>query len=656
MAEKEGSEPGFGQRMANPEILRVVEATVGPGILAPKKLNLMTLNDNKAGMTGLDKEKISAIIENASKGSKFYAKQKETQARIDGQIDQLKERLSALTPKELLTARHEADLFIDQLLSELVLRRTIVHVDMDMFYAAVEMRDNPELRDKPMAVGGMGMLSTSNYAARKFGVRAAMPGFIGLKLCPDLVLVPVDMKKYAEVAEVIREVFKEYDENYSPMSLDEAYMDITEYLELNPDFNSWDVVQEMREKIESRTQLTASAGIAPNTFLAKVCSDLNKPNGQYILQPNQTEILDFVRKLSIRKACGIGNVSEQMLNGIGVKSCEDLYLKRAEIKLLFSAISFQHYMQISQGIGGTRLEPPEDRVRKSISTETTFKDQADRTTLIDICRDLCGELSEDMTKRDILGGAVTIKIKSHDFKTKTRVRQLAAETSAADVIFGAAKQLLTLLLDQSGEQPLALRLMGVRMSELKNKNDVKSKQSTLFSFLNQEGGRQPYTCPNKETYNCPICDQQVVGLDNLNKHIDAGCTTEHDTLENLHSGKKIHERKESSCDVTAESSKFSALENAAVEINSDSVLNSSKQPSVLTCPVCFKETFSEETKLNQHIDVCLNRTEIDSILAGSGPRSEGGNKRKSDGELTGLGSKKPKLKMSNKIDSYFKRT
>merc|ERR1740137_65471 len=156
----------------------------------------------------------------------------------------------------------------------------------------------------------MGMLSTSNYLARKFGVRAAMPGFIGKKLCPGLVIVPTNMEKYAEVAEIVRGVFKEYDPNFAPMSLDEAYLDITHMLESNDSqVTAWSLVNEMRGKICERTGLTASAGIAPNCLLAKVCSDMNKPNGQHQLLHNSQDILEFVSTLSIRKVGGVGNVS-----------------------------------------------------------------------------------------------------------------------------------------------------------------------------------------------------------------------------------------------------------------------------------------------------------------------------------------------------------
>jgi len=681
-------------------------------------LSLMALNDNKAGMEGLDKERINAIIQNASKGSKFYVKQQENQQRINGQIEGLQARLRALTEKELHTTRAEAGHYIEELKNSRDLSRTLVHVDMDMFYAAVEMRDNPDLRDKPMAVGGMGMLSTSNYAARKFGVRAAMPGFIGKKLCPDLILVPGDMKKYAAVSEVIRGVFREYDENFAPMSLDEAYMDITDYLDLHPATCPWDVVQELRAKIEERTRLTASAGIAPNTFLAKVCSDLNKPNGQYYLPPNEEEILEFVRKLPIRKASGVGNVSEQLLRSIGVSTCQELYEKRGEIKLLFSAVSFQHYMQISQGIGSSRLEPPEDRIRKSISTETTFKETDNRSTLLGICDELSSELSEDMKSKSILGQAVTIKIKSHNFITKTKVRQLPDASNDAGVIHGAAKQLLVNLLDTAEEQPLALRLMGVRMSDLKNACDSKQRQSSIVAFIKDSAAAKPKAKSSSSgLLRCPICTAEVQGLDNLNLHLDNNCddlpkqsgahgsadaTT--DTTPNCDTTSVIKQKEESiGNEKKRRRSTESLTEFTGSDINVDSdsqhgnsyqinsytnenyIIESEKEKETaedrdmfaesdeeregvedteggegkendsLLCPVCFQARFDDERLLNRHIDECLNQGEIRHLNSSRQPVHN-----KPDSQLLqsfhSSHSKSSKRMKLSTIDSYFQRS
>lgn len=204
-------------------------------------------------------------------------------------------------------------------------------------------------REIPMAVGGEGMLSTSNYAARRFGVRAAMPGFIARKLCPKLVIVRPNFDKYKAVSAVVGAVFARYDPGYAAMSLDEAYLDITDFLandhnlrlpdELKSRTHAELVVEDIRAEIFADTQLTASAGIAPNTFLAKVCSDMNKPNGQFYLKPDLEVIRSFVKGLPVRKACGIGKVTEELLSGLGIVTCEDLFNQRALLSVLFKVTS-----------------------------------------------------------------------------------------------------------------------------------------------------------------------------------------------------------------------------------------------------------------------------------------------------------------------------
>ena len=300
------------------------------------------------------------------------------------------------------------------------LSRTIVHVDMDAFYAAVEVLDDPSLALVPMAVGGADMLSTSNYLARKFGVRAGMPGFIGKKLCPDLVIVRHSFDKYRAASDVVRGVFREYDPNFSPMSLDEAYLDLTDHLALRPGVGAEKAVGELRAKIEERTRLTASAGIAPNAMLAKVCSDRNKPNGQFHLRPELETVMEFVKELPIRKVSGIGNVTEQLLGAVGVRTCGDLFERRGRLKLLFSEISFNSFLRISLGIGSTRLSLGSERERKSLSTETTFRDTSSTAELAEKCSALSADLAEDLKKRGLQGKAVTLKIKTHRFQTKTK--------------------------------------------------------------------------------------------------------------------------------------------------------------------------------------------------------------------------------------------
>ena len=303
----------------------------------------MALNTNKAGMEGLDKERINKVIMEASKGSKFYINQTKRQEVGARRNCELKQRMDRLKSSELEKAMLETDFEIEYLEATRDLSSVMVHVDMDAYFAAVEMRDDPSLRDIPMAVGGSAMLSTSNYVARKFGVRAGMPGFIGKKLCPGLKIVSGSYDKYKAVSSQVRVIFKEYDPHFSSMGLDEAYMNITQHVKTrihqyvdgsttdpvfeNLDIHSveqyWDrelvenVVREMRRKIHEATQLTASAGIAVNTMLAKICSDMNKPNGQFFLPPVRENVIDFIRNLPVRKVNGIGKVTEGMLKYLG---------------------------------------------------------------------------------------------------------------------------------------------------------------------------------------------------------------------------------------------------------------------------------------------------------------------------------------------------
>ena len=533
-----------------------------------------------------------------------------------------------------------------------------MHVDMDMFYAAVEMRDNPSLRDVPMAVGGVGMLSTSNYLARKFGVRAAMPGFIGKKLCPQLVIVPGNMEKYSQVSQVVRAVFREYDPNFAPMSLDEAYLDITDILAKkraeDGEVTACSLVNEMRGKIEERTELTASAGIAPNCFLAKVCSDLNKPDGQYELAPQVDIIAEFVSKLVIRKVGGIGNVQEQLLRGIGVETCGDLYRSRAEIRLLFSELSSDFYLAVSQGIGSTRLEPPEERERKSISTESTFSETSERRDLLNILSQLCKDLASDCREKNILGQSVTVKIKSHDFKIKSKVAQMCEFSNDENILFATAKRLLIHLLDTSEDQPLALRLMGVRLSVLKDKDESSSsrpKQKNLLSYLvDNKDGREETGSSSR--YECPVCHRNFDHLNTLYDHVDVCLSGD--------PSKEV-----TSCDIEKSDCESKGAENhesiaredpPVVNIDEASLSAQAGAGLDLVCPVCGSERYREEAQLSRHVEECLNKQTIAELLrtdrAHTAPVATVKKRKASHTEKRS--PKKSRCEFTKTIDTFFK--
>ena len=578
-------------------------------------LAVMSLNDTKAGMEGLDKEKINAIIEEASRGSKFYAAKTKSQERISRQVDDMKRTRERLTVAEIKRAEKEADLEAERLRSERDLSRTIVHVDMDAFYAAVEMRDDPSLRTKPMAVGGMGMLSTSNYHARKFGVRAGMPGFIGKKLCPQLVLVECNFGKYRAESKKMEAVFREYDPSFVMMSLDEAYLDLTDYLATGrgASQSADEVVDEMRAKIKMKTDgLTASAGIAANSRLAKVCSDFNKPDGQFRLEATEEAVMEFVRKLPIRKISGIGNVTEQLLNAVGVTTCADLYDHRGELRLLFSEISHGSFLRIALGIGHTTLEGWTERERKSLSNETTFPDTDDPAKLFDICAELSKELADDLGKKGLTGRAVTLKIKTDGFAVKTRVKNLLDHTADRKVIEATARAILRQFMEEM--RPLRLRLMGVRMSEFKQEEgdgagpSSSSKQKTLDSFFAKGAS------PSKKQFECPICQRRVHVASEyaFNAHLDS-CLG-------------------ASEDVQGEEATQESKSTESEGKETDEVKKADKESFV--CPVCEESlpSLKSEAAMNGHVDECLNRREISAILQG---QQQG--KRKATAEERNLG-------------------
>ncbi|CEG44681.1 dna polymerase [Plasmopara halstedii] len=436
----------------------------------------------KAGMKSVDKQHVQEVVHKMSKDSKFYQKSVRDSAKVEQRVAAMREKLSCLSDGHLLRLQNEADAQVARLETMRDLSRTIVVVDMDMFYAAVEMRDDPTLRNVPLAVGGLGMISTANYAARQFGVRAAMPGFIGKELCPKLQFVPVNMAKYAGVAAQIRTVFAAYDPDFEAHSLDEACLDITNYIATNWEKyvsvalgdkegkdGEWAstvegraaiaaaVVQELRQKIFDLTQLTASAGIAANAMLAKICSDLNKPNGQYVLPFTHRDVMGFVRELSVRKIGGIGKVMEKILNeALDIHTGADLFSQRAKLLYLFSVKTSLWLLQISLGIQ-ERLGKQE---RKSFSRERTFKSLSDPTQLEAKCLEICQMLANDLEKVNMGARTVTFVYKDTKFARCSRSVSLASAVFSADDLFSNAVELLR------RELPLTLRLMGVRAAVL----------------------------------------------------------------------------------------------------------------------------------------------------------------------------------------------
>ncbi|MDU8925603.1 DNA polymerase IV [Pasteurellaceae bacterium LIM206] len=252
------------------------------------------------------------------------------------------------------------------------LQNKIIHIDMDCFYAAVEMRENPALRNKPVAVGGSadrrGVLTTCNYAARKFGLHSAMPTAQALKLCPTLILLPVNMPLYKQVSAQIHRIFHRYTDIIEPLSLDEAYLDVTHSRQCAGSA-TW-IAQAIRRAIFDELRLTASAGVAPLKFLAKIASDQNKPNGMFVIKPE--EVAAFVKKLPLKKIPGVGKITAQRLAELGLETCEDVQKQSQMLLLNQFGKAGGRIWQFSHGVDERRVEP--DRERKSVGAEVTLQE------------------------------------------------------------------------------------------------------------------------------------------------------------------------------------------------------------------------------------------------------------------------------------------
>jgi DNA polymerase-4 len=334
--------------------------------------------------------------------------------------------------------------------------RAIIHLDMDCFYAAIEVRDRPSLRGKPVGVGGArerrGVLTTCNYEARKFGVHSAMPTFMALQRCPNLIVLPTRFDVYRREAAIIRGILYQFTSVIEPLSLDEAYLDVSAHPSA-----PGPLAEVIRKNIFQTTKLTASAGIGPNKLIAKIASEINKPNGQFEVKSN--EVPNFMMDLSVRKIWGIGEKGERKLEELGVKSCGDVQrFSRAELANVFGKFGLELY-DLCRGIDGRPVEP--DRPRKSLSTEETFA--LDLTTLEqceekleELFQDLMADLAQKESSREIT--KVFVKLKFNDFTRTT------AERAGLTPTLGDFRSILSEAFSRTGK-PVRLIGLGVRFVE-----------------------------------------------------------------------------------------------------------------------------------------------------------------------------------------------
>lgn len=633
----------------------------------------INLNIHKAGLNGLDQDKINKIIQEASKESRFHSFQLERTKRIDGQVNNLKAIWDKTSESDKELATKKADILILELEQYRILNKIIVHFDMDMFFAAVEIKKNPSLADKPMAVGSLSMISTSNYIARKYGVRSAMAGFIAKKLCPQLILIKPNFKDYCKESRLVMKIINEYDVNMQSFSLDEVYIDLTDYVfkeyclknnismdqlknlnELNDDIwlLAYNIVNEIRARVYNECQLTISAGISCNTMLAKVCTDIKKPNGQFMVKGHREEIMNFVSDTNIRKFPGIGPVRGRILESFNIHKASDLFTNRALLLTLFSELNIYYYFRIYLGIGSSEMHN-DDRMQKSHSREITVGSVSDFNKMCNLLQKISAHVSDDLKHHSQLCKTVTLKLKKISFEVFIKSHTLNLFTDDKQIIFNVGKQLLSQEVAKSPNTEY--RLIGLKVSNLKEYDDLNENiQLTLSQFFKPKSSINN----NQSEMNSELTDNETMISDD--EDIDIFLSTSGDIS-------KTENQNVNECDTIND-----ILENFDETIVNNTVSNGTElsEWQFLKCPICQTNTlFNNNEEMNRHIDICLNRnvcieltkiTNIDDNLTNNGENNQCNmditiNKCT---ESPKKSNKKRNNKNSlsiNKIDRYFKK-
>lgn len=568
---------------------------------------------------------MSEIIYNASLGSKYFNNEEARDRNLTQKIERILDKKKQLEMLDLGHDLRKADTCFQELELSRDLSQTIVHIDCDAFFAAVEELDRPDLKELPFAVGGGrggGVLTTCNYVARKFGCRSGMAGFVAMKLCPQLICLPLNHKKYSAKAEEVREVFVQYDPRFESASIDEAYLNITEYCETQ-DISPEDAVNQLRREVHEKTKITVSAGIAANAKIAKICSNINKPNGQFRLPPDRVSIMAFMRDLPTRKVNGIGRVFERELDAVGIKTCGDIYGHRKYISKLFGEKAFYFLAQCYLGLGRTSVQPVEEYERKSVGTEGTFHEMKDPAEFRKRLRSTAEKLQKDLEKDEVKGRTLCLKVKLHTFEVFTRQVVTPKAVYLADDLYKYSLPMLSKLEQEIPD--MKLRLMGLRCTHLVS---LKKPDALAFFGLKKK--------PNDTTGSTPPPDTSKRKAETLDDDgvwetlpdelmfEDAERQEREDELHELESlSQKIEEQQkmQQSHTVNAKREKPSVEEEEEEEKEDES-------QQWWDCPICRRPQTPDEKSFNEHIDLCLSRQTIrdalqeTSALGSVGPGSD----------------------------------
>ncbi|KAM8984865.1 DNA polymerase kappa isoform 3-T6 [Ara ararauna] len=530
----------------------------------------MGLNDNKAGMQGLDKEKINKIIMEATKGSRFYENELKKDQQVNQRIEKMMQLKEKITTQQLLKA-------------QLQVREILAEYDPNFM---------------PMGLDEAYLNITEHLEERLNWPENRRRFFFNTEGTTEGDKDDINMSAK----------FNEGGCSSSPVLFEDSTPLINDHPEQRDKLvensvvfgtSAEEVVKEIRFRIQQKTQLTASAGIAPNTLLAKMCSDCNKPNGQCRIVPERQAILDFLKDLPLRKVPGIGKVTEKMLKALGIVTCSELYQQRALLSLLFSEASWRNFLDISLGLGSTHLE--KDGERKSMSTERTFSEMNTAEDQYSLCRELCRDLAQDLQKEGLKGKTVTLKLKNVNFEVKTRASTVLSSVSTEEEIFAVAKDLLGTEIDSVAPHPLRIRLMGVRVSGFLSEEERKYQQKSITSFLKsgkEVGFLRLQPGKSNQEYFRNKSEASTTGSF-FDKKRAARQLNGENPSPNKSVGKQLFHDRKSSANFLGETKKVTDLQ------------DSSGVHKIFTCPVCFEEQSSYSLEeLNRHIDVCLGGTPV----------------------------------------------
>ena len=550
-------------------------------------------------------------------------------------IEKILARKRHLEGIDLASDLRRADEYIAELELSRDLSQTVVHIDCDAFYAAVEELDRPELKHVPMAVG-KGVLTTCNYHARKFGCRSGMAGFVAMKLCPQLICLPLNFEKYTAKAQEVREILADYDPRFESASIDEAYLNVTEYCQENQ-MDPEEVVSQLRNEVAEKTKITISAGIAANAKLAKIASNRNKPNGQFLVASDRATILAFMRDLPTRKVNGIGRVFERELDTIGIKTCGDLYAQRAYLSKLFGHKAFQFLMQCYLGLGRTHVSPAEEHERKSVGTESTFRDMSDRTELRAKLRWIAAELEKDLTRTQFKGRTLVLKIKLHTYEVLTRQTVVPKAINAAEDLYNYSVPMMAKL---EREIPgMKLRLMGLRCTHLvstkkddvdffgtrrlRGASSVKQQHPTTTTNDDDDDGWEVWPEAEFEAAARREREDEMEELERLSQEQE-----QHNPSREVHTQEDIEEanrRHKHGREVLPNPKPGSAKSSPASAKNGPATA----EAEAWSCPICGFPQVAQDRAFNDHIDYCLSRQTIkEAATAAPVEQENGASKRK----------------------------